>query len=53
MGLVLSYSDFPVIEGEKKSIFKSARKKRLWENSISLHNITGRAVWILHLLGYK
>lgn len=53
MGLVLSYSDFPVKAG-KKNLFLSLReKKRLWENSISLHKITGRAVWILHLLGYK
>lgn len=32
MGFVLSYSDF-VTKGEKKSIFKSAWKERLWESS--------------------
>lgn len=53
MGLVLSHSDFPVKGKEKNLIFSLSEKKRCWENSISLYNITGRAVWILHLLGYK
>lgn len=53
MGLVLSNSDFS-IKGEKKEIyFKFAWKERLWESRISLHNIAAKAMWILHLLGYK
>lgn len=53
MYLILPNSDF-AIKGEKKNLFfKFAWKERLWESCISLHIITGKAVWILYLLGYK
>lgn len=52
MGFVLSYSDF-VTKGEKNLFLSLHEKRDSGKAVISLHNITGRAMWLLHLLGYK